>query len=139
MTMSAWMLFAAPFAAHSAGEQAAADMTGAAEPSAIFDIAQAADPSADIFAGDDVLSEKMMKDAAGGTSVAVDISNIGVNVADQRGLVKDLNLQNTSNGQIANNAVNNNSGITTVFNNTGNGVVFQSSVQVNIFLDDGGQ
>ncbi|MEL7485828.1 MAG: hypothetical protein AAGJ87_01285 [Pseudomonadota bacterium] len=130
MSLSAWMLFAAPYVA-----PATADPAATAEPTVLV----AAATADDVFHGDAVLSEQMMRDAAGGQDVAVDISDLGVNIADQDGLVRNVDVNDTVNGQIANNTAENNSGITTIFNNTGNGVVFQSSVQVNIFLGDGGQ
>ena len=128
MSLSAWMLFAAPYAAPAATVEADAPVAVIAEVGA-----------EDVFSGDAVLSETMMRDAAGGQNVAVDISDLGVNISDQDGLVRNVDVNNTTNGQIANNTAENNSGITTIFNNTGNGVVFQSTVQVNIFLGDGDQ
>ena len=75
--------------------------------------------------------------ASGGESTAIDISNLGVNISDQAGEVSDINLNNTTNGQIAGNVVSDNGGITPVFNNTGNGVIFQRTVNVNIFTAPG--
>ena len=90
----------------------------------------------DVFAGDVMLSEGQMKDAAGGTDYAIDIDDLGVNFSNSEATVAFVNASNSETGQIANNTVSANSGITTVLNNTGNGVVFQTSVQVNIFLND---
>jgi len=123
MGMSAWMLFAAPY------------LAPAPLPQEPVMVTEQVEEDGDLFVGAVTLTEKMMRDAAGGTSVAVDITDLGVNVSDSRGLVRDIEINDTANGEIANNAVHDNSGITTVFNNTGNGVVFQSTVQVNIFLD----
>ena len=139
MGMSAWMLFAAPYVAPATATQDAAALVDAAAPTTMIAQAPASD---DIFGGDAVLEESVLRDSAGGTgfdftqiNTTVDIGNVGSNNADNRGLVKNNTVNNTNTGQIANNAVNDNGGITTVFNNTGNGVVFQSTVQVNIFLD----
>jgi len=142
MGMSAWMLFAAPYVAPATAAQDAATLVDAAAPAAV--VAQAP-TSDDIFGGDAVLQESVLRDSTGtfaGSPIeltqidaVIDVGNVGANTADNRGLVKDIAITDTTTGQIANNAVNDNNGITTVFNNTGNGVVFQSTVQVNIFLD----
>lgn len=127
MGMSVWILFTVPYLAPSVALPEPETPNHTPE----YVIAT----NDDIFGGDLILSEAMMRDAAGGTEVAVDITDLGVNIADNRGLVRDVEINDTVNGQIANNVAQNNSGITTIFNNTGNGVVFQSNVQVNIFLD----
>ncbi|MEM6415770.1 MAG: hypothetical protein AAF720_14060 [Pseudomonadota bacterium] len=77
-----------------------------------------------------------MSAASGGSAnYAVDINNIGINNSETNGNVEDVTNINTTSGGISNNTINANQGITTVFNNTGNGVVMQSSVNVNVFLD----
>ncbi|MEL7489946.1 MAG: hypothetical protein AAGJ73_04435 [Pseudomonadota bacterium] len=127
MGMNAWMLFAAPYIAPAMAPQ---DATA-------IEMAPPAHEAADIFSGEAKLDERMMRDAAGGSNVAFDITDLGVNINDTQGDVTNVEVNNSVNGQIANNVAENNSGITTIFNNTGNGVVFQSTVQVNIFLDGG--
>lgn len=95
----------------------------------------AANELLDVFSGLAVLDEGQMSRASGGSDTAIDIGNFGANIALNEGSVSEVETVNTNTGQIANNVVSDNSGITTVFNNTGNGVVFQNSVNVNIFLD----
>ena len=129
MGMSAWGIFAAPFLAHA---PAPADA-----PAAAADIEIVSDGS-DIFSGISALDENAMSAASGGADTAVDIGDFGLNIADNDGSVENVNVTDSETGQIANNVVSGNGGITTVFNNTGNGVVFQNSVNVNIFLGDGG-
>ena len=126
MGMSAWGLLAAPLMA----QGAPAPATAVQEPAAI---SASAAGEADIFSELSVMDENAMRDAAGGADTAIDIGNIGMNVSKNTGQTKDVEVNNSTTGQIANNAVNGNGGITTVFNNTGNGVVFQSNVNVNIF------
>lgn len=124
MGMSAWGLLAAPLMAN-----APVPATVINEPvAAVSTVSEAGDLFGDFAAMDD----SAMSDAAGGASVAVDIDNLGVNLAENTGQVDNINT-NGDTGQIANNTVSGNGGITTVFNNTGNGVIFQSSVNVNIF------
>lgn len=124
MGMSAWGLLAAPLMA-----QAPVPAISIDQPVAAISVAgEAGDAFGDLAAMDD----GAMRDAAGGADVAVDISNLGVNIAENNGSVDRTNVDGET-GQIANNSVNGNGGITTVFNNTGNGVVFQSTVNVNIF------
>lgn len=84
------------------------------------------------------LNEAQMANASGGTSVAVDISNLGVNIAENNGSVSGVTTNNSNSGDVSNNVVQNNSGITTVFNNSGTGVVMQSIVNLNIFLQGAG-
>lgn len=134
MAMSAWGMLAAPLLASQLqlppedreAEMAAVASLGAAE--------IAADTA---FAGLTAMDDESMTRASGGEGTAIDISNLGVNISDQAGEVSDINLNNTTNGQIAGNVVSDNGGITTVFNNTGNGVIFQSTVNVNIFTAPG--
>lgn len=78
-----------------------------------------------------------MSQASGGSGINIDvgIDDIAMNESSSGARVQEVTNQNTTNGQIANNAIDSNSGITTVFNNTGNGVVMQSTVNVNVFLD----
>ncbi|WP_411820106.1 hypothetical protein ABFZ85_01150 [Hyphococcus formosus] len=84
------------------------------------------------------LDDGAMSVASGGSATAIDIANLGANAAENMGTVDNINVSNTNNGEIANNVVSDNGGITTVFNNTGNGVVMNSIVNLNIFLQGGG-
>lgn len=130
MGMSAWGLLAAPFLA-----QAPAPEAGA--PESELAGRHAAIVADDVFGGLAALDETVMRNAAGGANVAVDIGVIAANIGENNGDVKNT-YTNGNTGQIANNSVNGNGGITTVFNNTGNGVVFQSIVNVNIFMNAAG-
>jgi hypothetical protein len=125
MAMSAWGLLAAPLMA----QASPAPATPISEPAAVV---ATGGEAGDLFSDLAAMDEGAMADAAGGESVAVDISNLGVNLSEQSGDVSNTTANGTT-GQIANNSVNGNGGITTVFNNTGNGVIFQSTVNVNIF------
>lgn len=80
------------------------------------------------------MSDSEMSDAAGGEDTAIDISQLGINMSTTNGVVTGVSVSGGT-GQIENNVVNGNSGITAVFNNTGNGVIFQNTVQVNVFLN----
>ena len=125
MGMSAWGIFAAPFL-----------MQAAPVDQSTVEIAQPqTNQSTDIFGSITPLDELAMSEASGGADTAIDIQDFGVNLAENDGGVSNIDVDNSETGQIANNAVNGNRGITTVFNNTGNGVVFQSNVNVNIFLN----
>lgn len=132
MGMSAWGFFIAP--ALIAADPALDD---AQKQDAVMASAQSmpAD-SLDLFSelGVSALDEATMSTASGGASVAVDIANLGVNYAENNGSVSDVNTTNSTNGDISGNYVTDNGGITTVFNNTGNGVVMNSIVNLNIFL-----
>ena len=88
--------------------------------------------SDDIFGGDAVLEESILRDSAGGFATnltqidaVIDIGHVGVNNAENKGLVKNIAINDTNTGQIANNAVNDNSGITTVFNNPETALFFK--------------
>ncbi len=90
------------------------------------------------LAGVSALDDSAMATASGGTNVAVDIANLGVNVAENNGSVSGITTNNSTSGDVSNNIVSDNSGITTVFNNSGTGVVMQSIVNLNIFLQGAG-
>ena len=126
MVMSAWGFIIAPLMATAqTGEPPA--------PEQFTELASAAG-ELEIFDAIPSLDDVAMSAASGGTHTAIDISSLGVNSAENSGQVSDVNVNNTTNGQISNNMVSDNGGITTVFNNTGNGVVMQSIVNLNIFL-----
>lgn len=104
----------------------------------------AAEQMLDVFdevaslAGVSALDDATMSTASGGTNTAIDIANLGVNIAENNGSVNNINANNSTSGNVSNNVVSDNSGITTVFNNTGTGVVMQSVVNLNIFLQGAG-
>ena len=86
------------------------------------------------LAGVSALDDSAMATASGGSMTAIDIANLGVNVAENNGSVSGVTANNSSSGDVSNNIISDNSGITTVFNNSGTGVVMQSIVNLNIFL-----
>lgn len=144
MPLGAWGLLAGPVAALQLAAQTDPD---AAKVLPAFAALAAAEQSigeklsnadlegagADLFAGALALDDSVMSAASGGEDTAIDIGALGVNISDQTGGVSGVNTTNSPTGQIAGNIVSGNGGITTVFNNTGNGVIFQSTVNVNIF------
>lgn len=65
---------------------------------------------------------------------AVQIANAQNNSSDIDGEVYDTNVVNSDTGRISDNSITGNSGITTVFINSGNNVVLQSNVQVNVYV-----
>jgi hypothetical protein len=131
MAMSAWSMLAAPLLA------AAQMQLPDSEPEAALAAAStmtALEVTGDALFGDlPAMDDTAMSLASGGESTAIDIGGLGVNISTQNGDVSDTEVNNTTTGQIAGNVVTDNGGITTVFNNTGNGVIFQSTVNVNIF------
>lgn len=126
MSMSAWGILAAPLLANAPMVDPAATAVQAPE---------TAQP--DIFSTLTVMDEGAMSDASGGADTAVDIEKIALNLAKNDGSVSNTTVTNSDTGQIADNIVSGNGGITTVFNNTGNGVSFQSIVNINIELNAG--
>lgn len=80
------------------------------------------------------MNDLEMSNASGGEDTAIDVGVLGVNLSTTNGAVSGVTVAGGT-GAIENNLVNGNSGITAVFNNTGNGVIFQNTVQVNIFLN----
>lgn len=91
---------------------------------------------ADPFVRESPLSKAVMSKIAGGEETAIDISQLGFNVSSSNGVISGVNVGDGSGtGAIADNIVNGNNGITAVFNNTGNGVIFLNTVQVNVFLN----
>ncbi len=135
MPMSAWGILAAPLLfAQSHDPELAADLAFL-EPLALAGAEiESALNGADPFGGLAALDAPTMSSASGGESTAIDIGNLGINISDQTGAVSGVNTTNSTNGAISGNVVTDNGGITTVFNNTGNGVIFQSTVNVNIFM-----
>lgn len=135
MAMSAWGFLAAPLMAAqlqipaTEPEAALAAMTALTATELTMD---------ETFSGLSTMDETAMSLASGGESTAIDIGTLGVNISDQAGDVSGVATNNSPTGQIAGNVVADNGGITTVFNNTGNGVIFQSTVNVNIFTTPDG-
>ena len=92
----------------------------------------------DPFAALTSLGFDEMRDASGGTeSYSVDLDTVGLNVATLDGTLENVSLSNTQSGTIDNTLVTDNSGITTVVINSGNGVVLQNSLQVNVYVATG--
>lgn len=82
----------------------------------------------------DPLTEDALGDRSGGTAdYSVDLGALGINVATTSGTVTDVTVTDTATGDATGTSVLDNSGITTVFVNTGNGVILQNTVQVNVF------
>ncbi len=131
MGMSAWGIFAAPFLANAPAP--AADEAPLLAPTETQQVQEG-----DIFSAFAPMDENAMSAASGGAETAIDIDDYGVNFASNDGVVNGVSSENSETGQISGNVVSDNGGITTVFNNTGNGVIFQSNVNVNIFLNEGG-
>jgi hypothetical protein len=130
MPMSAWGLLAAPLMATQLQLPADSSDEAAAVSAAIMAVDLAGEAT---FAGLAVMDDGAMSTASGGSDTAIDIGSLGVNVTGQTGGVSETDVNDSPTGQISGNIVSDNGGITTVFNNTGNGVIFQSTVNVNIF------
>lgn len=134
MGVSAWVIFAAPIMPTAMAEQPVSAVPSMAAP-VVYERVVAGD----IFSGETILDDNAMRDAAGGTGTdfTQTIGDIGVNIADNTGNLSDVNAEGANTGAITNLSVDNNSGVTAVLNNTGNGVIFQNTVQVNVFLNQG--
>ena len=88
-----------------------------------------------LLMSDAPLSADTLSAKSGGTaSYAVDLGALGVNVATTNGTVTGVNVSGPT-GAAQGTSVLGNSGITTVFVNTGNGVVLQNTVQINVFTE----
>lgn len=95
------------------------------------DIGTRSDPFATLSA----MQEGGLQLAAGTSGVTNnDLNSVGINSSQTDGDISDVTVTNATTGVISENVVSGNSGITTVFQNSGNGVIFQSTVQVNVFL-----
>lgn len=101
----------------------------------------AGDPFANVEAL--VMDEAAMRDASGGSAAyALDLdpvrtSNTQTNTAGTTGTISGSTVTDAVTGGVVGNVVSANSGITTVFINTGNNVVMQSTVQVNVYAPAG--
>ncbi len=91
------------------------------------------EPIGDIFTADLVLSDEALRSHAGGTETSVDLNNLGVNISTTTGIVDNNSADGSVTGTIADNVIGQNSGFTTVFINSGNNVLFQNTLQLNIF------
>lgn len=96
----------------------------------------------DPFLSLDLLSVEAMRAASGrGAAYGVDLSGLETlkvgalqnNDADTNGVVENTVITDSTTGEIAGNAITGNSGITTVFINSGNNVILQNTVQVNVY------
>ncbi|MEM9705591.1 MAG: hypothetical protein AAF850_05880 [Pseudomonadota bacterium] len=114
------------------------DASLANDDAGIVDSAEAPQTTEDLFAEAATMDDDALREAAGGTDVSFDIADVGINLSQNRAGISDITVDGET-GRIAGNSVDGNSGITTILNNTGNGVVFQNNVQVNIFLDQAAQ
>lgn len=140
MGMSAWGLFITPILI--AGDPALTEAQRDDQLTAYAENISSEQPldTLDLFdeladlAGVAALDDTAMSSASGGMDTAIDIANLNVNLAENRGSVRDVSVVNSDSGDIANNVVSGNGGITTVLNNTGHGVVLNSIVNVNISL-----
>lgn len=91
------------------------------------------------FPLDQAMDEEALRALAGGTGITVDLGALGVNVAESNGIVHNASADGSQTGSVYGNIVSGNSGFTTVLINTGNNVVFQNTMQVNVFTGLGGQ
>ena len=127
MGMSVWGLIAAPLMTP-AVDAAPQHQTNPVE------LAETATAD-DIFSGDTVLNIGEMRDAAGGTDAATNIAIVEQNNnAVNTGTNTDINVNNSTNGEIAANTVQGNDGLSAVQFNTGNGVNQIANFQVNVYL-----
>lgn len=91
--------------------------------------------SEDPFASLLEMDSSELRDASGGTDTySVDLHTVGINISDLDGVVSGNTVTNSQSGDITDSLVTDNSGITTVFINSGNAVLFQNSLQINIYL-----
>jgi len=118
MGMSVWGLIAAPLLV--SGNPAETTLAAAA--------ITAPAGQMDIFSGDHILDEQAM---SGGEANGFSLDNLGVNIANANANVSDISADGAQTGQIANNTIENNS-------LSGIGVSINNILQVNIFIDSGG-
>ena len=132
MGMSAWGFLALPLIM-----QATEPGTKSIDTTPAQLIAEApAGEALDLFSDLSSLDETSMQNASGGSDTAVDIGFVGVNASETKGGVNDTTVTNSQTGEIANNAITGNDGITFQVNNSGNGVVVQNTVNINIFTGE---
>lgn len=128
MGMSAWGLLALPLIA-----QTTEPGTTRYEITPNEMIAAPAGEAFDLFGDLSLLDENAMMNASGGADTAVDIGMIGVNASAIDGGVDNNNVSNSTTGDVMDNVISGNDGITFQVNNSGNGVVVQNTVNINIF------
>jgi hypothetical protein len=117
------------FAGHPAMLAQAAEAPAAA-PTAYAEPLDAHDP----FASLSSMEMDDLRSAAGGTAInELDLQTVGLNISDTDGSVSGTTVTDSQTGTVDNTYVSGNTGITTVFVNTGNGVVFQNTLQVNVY------
>lgn len=129
MGMSAWGFLALPLLM-----QATEPGTKVIEttPEQLIDEMPAGD-ALDVFGGLTSMDDATMAGASGGADTAVDIGLVGLNASETNGLAKETHVSNSQNGQVANNVISGNDGISFQVNNSGNGVVVQNTVNINIY------
>lgn len=131
MGMSAWGLLALPLIA-----QSPEPGTRVIEPTA-EELSAPASDAMDVFGDLAVMTETDMQSASGGAQTAVDIGLVGLNASESNGFIDDNSVSESQTGEVANNMISGNEGITFQVNNSGNGVVVQNTVNINIFTDGG--
>lgn len=127
--MSAWGLFLTPLMTAAAMGDDAAVADAMTAPAVAIE--------GDLFTDLAAMPDAAMSAASGGADTAVNIGFISSTASNNNSDMNNVSISNTQNGEITDNVITDNSGITTVFNNTGNGVVLQSNVNVNVFLNGG--
>jgi hypothetical protein len=130
MGMSAWGLLALPLIAQTTEPGTTRYEVTPSELSAA-----PAGEAFDLFSDLSLLDESALKDASGGADTAIDIGMIGVNASEIDGDVDNNNVSNSTTGDVMDNVISGNDGITFQVNNSGNGVVVQNTVNINIFTD----
>lgn len=130
MGMSAWGLLALPLIA-----QATEPGTTIIEATPSELAAAPAADAFDLFGELSLMDESAMKNASGGADTAVDIGLIGLNASEANGQIDETTVNNSQTGDIAQNVISGNDGITFQVNNSGNGVIVQNTVNINIFTD----
>jgi hypothetical protein len=98
----------------------------------------ASDPFAEMIA---LPTDRLRSLSGKGSAYGIDLTGVSVtqieavqtNSSSLTGSVTDSEVNDTITGAASGNTIANNSGFTTVFINTGNNVVLQNNVQVNIY------
>jgi hypothetical protein len=130
MGMSAWGLLALPLIAQTTEPGTTTIETTPSELAAA-----PADDAFDLFGDLSLMDEGAMMNASGGADTAFDIGTIGLNASETNGQIDETTVNNSQTGEIASNVISGNDGITFQVNNSGNGVIVQNTVNINIFTD----
>lgn len=130
MGMSAWGLLALPLIAQTTEPGTTTIETTPSELAAA-----PADDAFDLFGDLSLMDEGAMISASGGADTAFDIGMIGLNASETNGQIDETTVSNSQTGEIASNVISGNDGITFQVNNSGNGVIVQNTVNINIFTD----